>query len=95
MVNSFVNKVLFRPPPCEDGYEFPTDTVRLTTSEGNTISALYLKRSKKTNVTVLYSHENGEDLNTSYRYLTKLTRRLSVNIMAYDYSGYGESTGRQ
>eukprot|EP00523_Entomoneis_sp_CCMP467_P000223 CAMPEP_0168758014 /NCGR_PEP_ID=MMETSP0724-20121128/21474_1 /TAXON_ID=265536 /ORGANISM="Amphiprora sp., Strain CCMP467" /LENGTH=256 /DNA_ID=CAMNT_0008806863 /DNA_START=121 /DNA_END=888 /DNA_ORIENTATION=- len=93
MVNSFVNKVLFRPPPCER-YDFPNETVRLKTSNGNTIAALFLRRSSKTTVTLLFSHENGEDLNTSYRYLRKLSSCLKVNVMAYDYSGYGESTGK-
>mmetsp|Transcript_2747 Transcript_2747/g.3709 ORF Transcript_2747/g.3709 Transcript_2747/m.3709 type:complete len:270 (+) Transcript_2747:83-892(+) len=92
MVKSLVNKVLFRPPHCE-GYRFQNQPVRLRTSEGNTIAALFLKRSSKTTVTILFSHENGEDLNTSYRFLRKLSSCLKVNVMAYDYSGYGESTG--
>ena len=92
MVNAFVNSVLFRPPQCER-YEFPSEVIRLRTSRGNTISAIYLRRSPKTNVTVLYSHENGEDLNTAYRRLRKLSSWLKVNVVAYDYSGYGESTG--
>ncbi|KAL7566706.1 hypothetical protein ACA910_017763 [Epithemia clementina (nom. ined.)] len=93
MVNGLVNRVLFRPPHCEDGYDLPTPIIKLNTSRGNTISAIYLRRSAKTALTLLYSHENGEDLNTSYRYLRKLSSCLNVNVMAYDYSGYGESTG--
>ena len=90
--NMFVNRVLFRPPQC-DRYDFPGEVSRLKTPLGNTISAVFLRRSSKTTVTLLYSHENGEDLNTSFRFLKKLSSCLKVNIMAYDYSGYGESTG--
>lgn len=92
MVTSLVNSVLFRPPNCQ-GYIFPHEVIRLKTSRGNTIGAIYL-RNLSSNITLLYSHENGEDLNTSYRYLRKLVARLKVNVMAYDYSGYGESTGQ-
>ena len=36
---------------------------------------------------------NVEDLGMIYDWFNDLARVLRVNIMAYDYSGYGKSTG--
>lgn len=41
------------------------------------------------NVTVLFSHGNSEDLNTSYSWLEKLAKQCNVNVLGYDYTGYG------
>jgi pimeloyl-ACP methyl ester carboxylesterase len=44
-------------------------------------------------VTLLVSHANAEDLNGIYPTLVKLAILLNVNVVGYDYSGYGGSTG--
>jgi Esterase/lipase len=44
-------------------------------------------------ITLLYSHANAEDLGIMFGWLKCLARRLNVNILAYDYTGYGESSG--
>jgi hypothetical protein len=45
-------------------------------------------------VTILLSYGNAEDLNTCFKWMKKLSRDLNVNMIAYDYPGYGESSGK-
>lgn len=40
-------------------------------------------------VTILYSHANAEDLGNIYPWCKFLSKMLNVNVMAYDYTGYG------
>ncbi|KAL9179058.1 hypothetical protein ACHAXT_000100 [Thalassiosira profunda] len=41
--------------------------------------------------TLLYSHGNAEDLGLISSFLVDLARLLQVNVLCYDYSGYGVS----
>jgi len=61
------------------------------TERGNTICMLWFDFKKE--FTILYSHGNAEDIGLSYRALKKLAEKVEVNLLAYDYSGYGLSTG--
>ena len=42
---------------------------------------------------MLLSHGNSEDLNGCYNFMLKLSVILDVNVLGYDYSGYGQSSG--
>ena len=42
--------------------------------------------------TLLYSHGNAEDIGLISSFLIDLSRLLQVNVICYDYSGYGIST---
>ncbi len=53
---------------------------------------MYFKR-ERAKITFLYSHANAEDLGLMFGWLKCLSRRLNVNVLAYDYTGYGESDG--
>jgi hypothetical protein len=90
MVNSIVNSLLFKPPQSFP-YDFPLRILRLTTARGETIAAAHVKR-RGAHVTMLFSHGNAEDLNSSYHWMKRLSKDLNVNVLGYDYSGYGEST---
>lgn len=85
-----VNSILFRPP--NPTLLHPTCRFFLTTSLGNRIPACYFKRAGS-QITLLYSHANAEDLGLMFGWLKCLSRKLNVNILAYDYTGYGESDG--
>jgi hypothetical protein len=89
---SLVNLILFKPPPSE-GYNIPSRIFNLETSRGNNISATYIRR-KGANVTILFSHGNAEDLNSVYYWMRKLSRDLDVNVMGYDYTGYGDNQSK-
>jgi len=85
-----INSLLFRPPATTPLH--PSCRFWLTTAYGSRIPAVYFKRSGA-NITILYSHANAEDLGLMFGWLKCLSRRLNVNILAYDYTGYGEADG--
>merc|ERR1712113_709908 len=43
--------------------------------------------------TLLFSHGNAEDLGMIIQYFREVSHILEVNIFAYEYTGYGMSTG--
>ena len=44
--------------------------------------------------TLLYSHGNAEDIGLLAKFLTDISKLLQVDILVYDYSGYGVSVDR-
>ncbi|XP_063935867.1 uncharacterized protein LOC108226578 [Daucus carota subsp. sativus] len=69
------------------------DVLQLPTRRGNEIVAMYV-RHPKANSTLLYSHGNAADIGHMYELFVELSTHLRVNLMGYDYSGYGQSTGK-
>lgn len=69
------------------------EVLRLPTRRGNTVAALYVRHPDAAS-TVLYSHGNAADLGQLYDLFVQLKVNLKVNLMGYDYSGYGASTGK-
>lgn len=69
------------------------DVLKLPTKKGTEIVAVYVKNPAAM-LTVLYSHGNAADLGQMYDLFTELSHLLRVNLMGYDYSGYGQSTGK-
>merc|ERR1711916_240665 len=47
------------------------------------------------NLTILFSHGNAEDIGQIYNWFWEFSKKLNVNIMAYDYAGYGKSTDKK
>ncbi|KAL6543991.1 hypothetical protein OROGR_010488 [Orobanche gracilis] len=69
------------------------DVLYIPTIKGNNIVAFYL-RNPHARLTVLYSHGNAVDLGQLYHIFLQLKDKLRVNLIGYDYSGYGASTGK-
>lgn len=69
------------------------DILKVPTRRGNEIVALYIRYPMAT-TTLLYSHGNAADIGQMYELFIELSRHLSVNLMGYDYSGYGQSSGK-
>lgn len=69
------------------------DVLLLDTKRGNKIVAFYL-RNPCARLTLLYSHGNAADLGQLFDLFVQLKANLRVNLMGYDYSGYGASTGK-
>ena len=44
--------------------------------------------------TLLYSHGNAEDIGLLAKFLTDISKLLQVDILVYDYTGYGASVDR-
>ena len=69
--------------------------------EYNLIPAIHIQHNSLNNnpilaqtqkYTLLYSHGNAEDIGLISSFLIDLSRLLQVNVICYDYSGYGIST---
>lgn len=69
------------------------DVLLVDTKRGNKVVAFYF-RNPNARLTVLYSHGNAADLGQLYDLFLQLKVNLRVNLMGYDYSGYGASTGK-
>ncbi|KAK9059391.1 hypothetical protein SSX86_022011 [Deinandra increscens subsp. villosa] len=78
--------------PLDDG-GCSLDVLSLETKTGNKIVAFYLKN-PYARLTLLYSHGNAADLGQLFDLFVQLKANLRVNLMGYDYSGYGASTGK-
>ncbi|KAI3991824.1 hypothetical protein MKX01_038222 [Papaver californicum] len=69
------------------------DVLSIPTKRGNEVTALYVKN-PLAKLTLLYSHGNAADLGQMYELFVDLSLHLCVNLMGYDYSGYGQSSGK-
>ncbi|PKA66108.1 hypothetical protein AXF42_Ash018397 [Apostasia shenzhenica] len=69
------------------------EVMRLPTRRGMEIVAVYI-RNPMASSTLLYSHGNAADLGQMYELFIELSIHLRVNLMGYDYSGYGQSSGK-
>ncbi|XVE72258.1 hypothetical protein DITRI_Ditri11bG0025300 [Diplodiscus trichospermus] len=69
------------------------DILKVGTKRGNQVVAVYIKNPGAA-LTVLYSHGNAADLGQMYDLFSELSLHLRVNLLGYDYSGYGQSTGK-
>ncbi|XP_039164075.1 alpha/beta hydrolase domain-containing protein 17B isoform X2 [Eucalyptus grandis] len=70
------------------------DVHLLDTKGGNKIVATFWKH-PFARFTLLYSHGNAADLGQMQELFIELRAHLRVNIMSYDYSGYGASSGKE
>mmetsp|Transcript_86169 Transcript_86169/g.278882 ORF Transcript_86169/g.278882 Transcript_86169/m.278882 type:complete len:343 (-) Transcript_86169:108-1136(-) len=68
------------------------DTVRMWTRRGNVILGFHFRRADSTK-TLLFSHGNSTDIGIMFHHLRDLCTKLQVDVFAYEYSGYGESSG--
>jgi len=65
--------------------------VMLTTKSNNNIPIVHIKHPGSKYV-IIFSHGNAEDLGATESWLSELSRSLQVDVVGYDYSGYGHST---
>ena len=97
-----ISKLVFQPPPFV-GYHYTcnahlldghvqVEDLKLHTTSGALLCGAYIDYGFP--LTVLYSHGNAEDLNTTVPFLLfDLCPQLQVNALCYDYEGYGGSEG--
>ncbi|CAL5370482.1 unnamed protein product [Camellia sinensis] len=69
------------------------EVLKLPTRKGTEVVAVYIRHPMATS-TLLYSHGNAADLGQMYDLFIELSIHLKVNFMGYDYSGYGQSSGK-
>lgn len=68
------------------------DTVRMWTRRGNVIFGFHFRRVDASR-TILFSHGNSTDIGIMFNHLKDLCLRMRADVFAYEYSGYGESSG--
>ncbi len=86
----FSDPQIFLPQP--SSYKDGPEILKLASSNGNLISALYLP-DPSAKYTLLVSHGNAEDLGDDRYWLAEL-RRAGFSVFAFDYQGYGTSQGK-
>ncbi|GMH15019.1 hypothetical protein Nepgr_016860 [Nepenthes gracilis] len=69
------------------------EVLKLPTRRGTEIAAMYVRYPMATS-TLLYSHGNATDLGQMYELFLELSIHLRINLLGYDYSGYGQSSGK-
>ena len=84
------DRVICCPPP--PGYAADAEAlVRMETDAGESVAALHFP-AKDGQPTLLYSHGNAEDIGHSLP-LYRAIHQTGLGVFAYDYPGYGHSTG--
>lgn len=86
----FAERLIFFPPA--PGYEDGSGLVKFQSTLGDTIAAIE-RPAKPGMPTILYTHGNGEDLGTVVD-LVELWADEGFGVLAYDFPGYGHSTGK-
>ena len=87
----FADRVIFQPPPPS----YPADEpglIRFRMPDGGQISAFHLPADKGA-PTLLYTHGNAEDIGHSMALFLRWNE-MGIGVLAYDFPGYGHSTGR-
>lgn len=88
-MGSSISKIVFQPPDAT--YTKDPNLIWLHTSEHEVIPAFFIDRDAR--FTLLFSHGNAEDLGMIIQYFREVSHILEVNIFAYEYTGYGMSSG--
>ena len=83
------DRMIFQPP--SPSYRAGQLPIVMVPTNGGSIATLYLPNPGAA-VTVLYAHGNAEDLGQLAPLLDEL-RRTGFAVLAFDYRGYGMSTG--
>ncbi len=83
--------MIFFPPPSSYDDDFE-GLVHLESAAGDTIAA-YHRVTPGAPVTVLFAHGNAEDVGDGAGHAERYAA-LGVSVLAFDYPGYGRSTGR-
>lgn len=90
-----LNPLVFQAPPATYGNDKNLIWLDVHIPRKNTyekIPAFYIYRGRD-KLTLLFSHSNAEDLGTIVNYFSAIAHDLRVNVFAYEYTGYGVSTG--
>jgi fermentation-respiration switch protein FrsA (DUF1100 family) len=89
-LSSCADNLMFYPPHAS--YTDAPDILKLKTTDGQWISALYIPN-KTDSYVLLFSHGNSEDIGQNRNFF-ELCRQNGFSVLAYDYRGYGTSQGR-
>jgi pimeloyl-ACP methyl ester carboxylesterase len=85
-----ISSLVFQPPQVTY-LQTKNHLIWLRTANDVDIPAFYIDRKSK--ITILFSHGNAEDLGMFYDSFLEFSLELKVNVLAYDYEGYGKAGG--
>lgn len=86
----FAERLIFLPPA--ERYARTPEILLIPRAGGGSVAAVHV-RNPEARYTVLFSHGNAETVAHNFDYFESM-RRAGFSVLAYDYSGYGLSTGR-
>jgi fermentation-respiration switch protein FrsA (DUF1100 family) len=86
----FAERLIFLPP--RDRYPQNEQVLLIPRAAGGNVAAIHL-RNPAARYTILFSHGNAEHIVHGSEFLEAM-RDAGFSVLAYDYSGYGLSTGR-
>lgn len=86
------DSVLYQPPAKNTSARYEQKDLYFKLQDNSKIHAAYLEN-PNAKYTILFSHGNAEDLTTLYPFI-HILRQMGFNVLAYDYPGYGQSTGQ-
>jgi len=89
MASNTVNQMAFCPPP--PTYRKEDVNMWIETDKGHRLPAFHIRKGHP--LTILVSHANAEDLGIVLGFWSYMSDALQVDVFAYEYSGYGHSTG--
>ena len=70
------------------------EVFKVRTSRNNTVACMYVKNHETPRYTILFGHGNAVDLGQMSSFFVGLGSRIGCNVFAFDYSGYGGSSGK-
>ncbi len=86
----FSERLIFVPP--QSSYIDSDKIIKIQVTPKRTVSAIYLQ-APQAEYTILYCHGNAEDIGQLKDALDSFVRN-GYSVLAFDYSGYGTSSGR-
>ena len=89
-MGSYISAIAFQPPEVTYMHA-KKHIIWLRTKSDATLPAFFIDR--RSAVTVLFSHGNAEDLGMIYESFCEFAKEMNVNVLAYDYEGYGKASG--
>ncbi|EKX43977.1 hypothetical protein GUITHDRAFT_159758 [Guillardia theta CCMP2712] len=90
-MGGIVARLAFLPPPPSYDAEWKEITW-IKTQRGQRIPLVYVPW-PGSKLTIIFSHANAEDLGLIFHHLKTLSEVLHVNVVGYDYTGYGHASG--
>lgn len=89
-MGGMISSLLFQPPDVTYVHA-KKHIIWLRTKKDANVPAFFIDRQSK--ITILFSHGNAEDLGMIYEWFCEFTKEVQVNLLAYDYEGYGKASG--
>lgn len=89
-MGALANKMIFQPTPSTYSSDSP-GLIWLDVAYSTQPVPAFFVPHPEAEFTILFSHGNAEDLGCIFDWLHELSYHLKVNVLAYDYAGYGQS----